>query len=77
MGFDVRKLAFGVFDQVRLKPVCSASETSYNIEIAHLTDLPKLYFQRVNNKCADQIAWIQSGPLLFACNKVGFSPFKA
>ena len=29
-----RKLVFRVFDQVRLKPVCSADETSKGLEIS-------------------------------------------
>ena len=34
MCLDVRKSAFGIFDNVRLKPAaCSATETSYNIGI--------------------------------------------
>ena len=31
-----RKSVFGVCDQVRLKPVCSANETSYGLEISAL-----------------------------------------
>ena len=29
----MRKPVFGVCDQVRLKPVCSATETSWNLEM--------------------------------------------
>ena len=32
MGLIMRKPVFGAVDQVRLKPVCSDSEMSYNIE---------------------------------------------
>ena len=32
MGLDAKKSVFGVSDQLRLKPVCSATETSQNIE---------------------------------------------
>ena len=35
LGLVVREPAFGVSNQVRLKPVCSTAETSYNIEILH------------------------------------------
>ena len=31
-----RKPVFGVFDQVRLKPACSATETSYRLDISDL-----------------------------------------
>ena len=34
MSLVTRKPVFGVCDQVRLKPVCSASETSYGLEIS-------------------------------------------
>ena len=33
MSLVMRKPVFGVFDQVRLKSVCSATETSYRLEI--------------------------------------------
>ena len=31
----MRKSVFGFFDRVRLKPTCSVTETSWNIEILH------------------------------------------
>ena len=34
-GLDVRKSVFGVFDQVRLKPDCSATKTNLDIEIMY------------------------------------------
>ena len=34
MGRDVRNHVFGVSNKVRFKPTCSATETSYNIEIS-------------------------------------------
>ena len=32
----MRKLVFGVYDQVRLKPACSATETSCKLEISDI-----------------------------------------
>ena len=32
----MRKLVFGVCDQLRLKPACSATETSYGLEMLDL-----------------------------------------
>ena len=47
----MRKSVFGIFDQLRLKPACSASETSLetsDTETSHYT------IQAANNKGADQ-----------------------
>ena len=38
IGNGRRKPVFWVSDQVRLKPVCSATMTSWNIEIVHIKD---------------------------------------
>ena len=41
------KLVFRVFDRVRLKPICSATETSQNIEILRLANgILSLYLTR-------------------------------
>ena len=48
---DVRKPVYRVSDQVRLKPACSATETSYDGEI-----LPVSSLMIANNKGADQPA---------------------
>ena len=34
-GLDARKPVFGVSDQVKLKPACSATATGWNIELLH------------------------------------------
>ena len=39
MGLDVRKPVFCVFEKARLKPVSSATETSYKIEISLVASL--------------------------------------
>ena len=36
MSLVTRNLVFGIFDQVRLKPACSASEATYSLEILDL-----------------------------------------
>ena len=48
---------FGVCDKVRLKPSCSATETSYNIEILHI-QFSYLTNPTVNNKGADQAVYM-------------------
>ena len=51
----MRKPVFGVYDQVRLKPACSATEASENHEIANIeTRYCTIY--AANNKGADQTA---------------------
>ena len=39
MSHVTREPIFGVFDQVRLKPACSATETSYSLEILDLASI--------------------------------------
>ena len=39
MGRDARKPVFGVSDIARLKPACSATETSWKIEISLVSSL--------------------------------------
>ena len=46
MGCDTRKSVFGVCDQVRLNPACSDTETSWNIEIWHVTTLIFLFLNQ-------------------------------
>ena len=36
MSLVTRKQVFGVFDQVGLKPACSATEASYSLEISDI-----------------------------------------
>ena len=58
LSLATRKPVFGVFDQVRLKSACSATETSQSHEIAHIKKLEMLYYpeseqQRCCLDCAD------------------------
>ena len=62
---DVRVLregkpVFRVSDQIRLKPVCSATETSQNIGNLLLASSHSDSFQKANNKGADQTARVRS-----------------
>ena len=51
MSHVTRKPFFGVCDQVRLKPACSATETSKSLEILGIDTI-----RAANNKDADQTA---------------------
>ena len=46
MGRDVRKPVFGVSEKARLKPVSSATETSWKIEISREASLDMILFQK-------------------------------
>ena len=53
----MRKSVFGVSDKMRLKPVSSATETSWKIEILPVHSKFRYdTFQKSNNKVADQSA---------------------
>ena len=58
MGLDVTKPVFGVSDKARLKPVSSATETSFKIGISLVASLNMIFSEKVNNKGADQSAWM-------------------
>ena len=45
-GLDARKHVFGVSDKVRSKPSCSATETSWKIEISLVASLDMIHFQQ-------------------------------
>ena len=75
MGLDATKPVFGVSDKARYKPVSSATETSYKIEISPKASLHMVLFKkRITNVliglrgCA---GW--SAPLLFANPRRRFS----
>ena len=67
MGYDAR-----VFNQVRHKPTCSATETSYNCEIMCASGRVMILFRKQKTQALIRLhgcsGW--SAPLLFACNKV-------
>ena len=62
MGLETRKQVLGICNQVMIKPACSATKTSSKVSCGKLN---YRYFQRVNNKGADQAV-----QMLFECNKV-------
>ena len=80
MGHDETKPVFGVFDKSRIKPVSSAKDTSYKIEILHVASIYMILSKkRILTKglislreCA---GW--SGHLLFANAEDKFSHVKA
>ena len=45
VGPDARKRVYVVYIQVRLKPVCSATENSLNIEILHIASLSIILYR--------------------------------
>ena len=65
-----RKPVFGVFDQVRLKPACSATETSQSLEILDLSSIgiilhvSKKRTAKILIRLCECSGW--SAPLLFA-----------
>ena len=67
----VRKPVFGVCDQVRLKLLCSATETSYRLEILDIETrgiiLPQQWITKVLIRLRGCTGW--SAPLLFAYGK--------
>ena len=78
MSLVTRKPVFGIFDQVRLKPACSASEASYSLEISDIETRGIILSRQRTTKalirlrgCADWSApllfcAVWSAPLLFA-----------
>ena len=75
MNHGMRKPVFGVCDQVRLKPACSATETSKRLEILHIetTDIIPSCQQTTKAviRMRECVGW--SAPLLFAYGKNRFS----
>ena len=71
-----RKSVFGVYDQVRLKPGCSAIETSYSLEISAIASRDIILSRQRTTKALMRLRWCAgwSAPLLFAyCKKEVFS----
>ena len=56
MGLVARNPVFGVSNKAILKPVSSAIETSWKIEIFACSKIISGTFQKANNKSADQTA---------------------
>ena len=70
MSLLVRKLVFGVFDQVPHKPGCTATEDGKRLEISDL-DRKELHYPCGENKGADQLrGYLEADPrLCFRINK--------
>ena len=68
LGLGVKKPVFGISDKVRLKPVSSATQTSYEIEILPAASLDMILFNKGITKALIKLCkcagW--SAPLLFA-----------
>ena len=68
MGLVARKPVFGVSDNASFKPVSSASETSWKIEISLVISLDMMLFDKRTTKALIRLrgcaGW--SAPLLFA-----------
>ena len=61
----MRKPVFRVSNKVSFKPVSSATETSYKMEISPVASLHIKLSEKANNKCADQTARMRR--LVCAC----------
>ena len=77
MSLVTRKPVFGIFDQVRLKPACSADETSQGLEISAMASrgiiLSWQQTTKGEKRCSD-CADVQAD-LLLSCShmaKAGF-----
>ena len=67
MGLVVRKPVFGISDKARLKPACSARETSWKIEMLLVTSLDVILSNKRISKALiglrGRAGW--SAPLLY------------
>ena len=79
MGSNMRKPVFGVYDKVRFKPACLATETSWKIEISLVPRqdmiLSKKRITKALIRLCESAGW--SAPLLFANLEDRFSCLKA
>ena len=78
LGLDVTQPAFGVSEKATLKPVSSALETNYNIEISLKASMyMTLSSKRITMALIRLCGWVWSGPLLLANPEDGFSRVEA
>ena len=61
MSLVTRKPVFGVFDQVRLKPLCSAKEASLRLEILDIETAPLFFAYGKSTFCHDVAQIVQLG----------------
>ena len=75
MSHVTRKPVFGVCDQVRLKPACSATGTSQGLGILDIASTDIILSKQRTTKALIRLRWCAgwSAPLLFAYGKNGFS----
>ena len=71
MSLVTRKPVFGVSDQVRFKPVCTAIETSWRLEILNVETTGIILSKQRITKAHRYAGW--SAPFLFAYGKSRFS----
>ena len=71
----MRKAVFGDYDQVQLKPVCSATETILNIGNLLVASSTHILLRERITKAQIRLrrSAVWSVPFLFACNKIRFS----
>ena len=71
LGLDATKPVFGVSEKAKLKPVSSATETSWKIEISLVASLDMILFNKRTTKALIRLrecaGW--SAPLLFAIHR--------
>ena len=79
MGLEVTKPVFGVSNKVRHKPVSSATETSYKIEILLVASLDMILSNKRKTKALIRLCGciVWSVPLLFPNPEDRFSQVKA
>ena len=71
MGCDITKPVFRVSHKARIKPVSSATEIGWKIEISPVTSLDTILFQKVNSQDADQSALMPRLICAFVVRKHG------
>ena len=79
LDLNARKSSFGVCDYVSLKAACSATETSYDLEVLHVVSVGITLSCKPITKALSRLGICpgRSAPLLFANNKVRFSCIEA
>ena len=75
MGRDATKPVFGVSDKVKFKSACSATETSWKIEILLIAILDNDTFQEANDQGADQTAQVAQAGLHLCCSQTPHDGF--
>ena len=74
MGCGARKLVVRVSDEVRFKPACSATETSYKIEISLVASLDMILSNKSITKVLIRLRDVQTG-LHLCCSQTSEDRF--